>query len=195
MASAPTQWVWRASGSLRLRGVACHRCDRCALQGGYLCCVGLPGGSGYMDRVSTYPRYPWCPSPPPPERAVSTTVCTVYSGTVGSCGDDANLCPLCTVASALCQAVPLDTASAALSAHVSAGIPRPSYGPCRVLGATVPRWMRLIVLPFPSRVCDLPLGCQASLTERPRSGVRIRVKACPVRPWCGLSVAQCCGGR
>ena len=44
-----------------------------------------PRGSGPMDRVSAYPRYPCGPSPPPPERAVSMTA--------ASCGDDANLRP------------------------------------------------------------------------------------------------------
>ena len=88
----------------RVAGVACNRVAS-------LRCAGLPRGDGSMDRLSTYPRYPCDPSSPPLERAVSVTVC--------SCGDDANLCPRACSAPALCQAVPLCTAGAPLSARLA----------------------------------------------------------------------------
>ena len=83
-----------------------------------------------MDRVSTYPRYPCCPSPPPLEHAVSMTV--------GSCGDGANLCPYARLHPHFVRLRPVGTASAASPVRVHVGIPRSVSGPCRVSRVTVP---------------------------------------------------------
>ena len=62
------------------------------------------------------------------------------------------------VASARCQVMPSDTASAAWSAQMSAGIPWSLRGPCRVLGAIVPVVFgyACVVRPFPTWVHGVP---------------------------------------
>ena len=145
-----------------------------------------PRGSGPMDRVSAYPRYPCGPSPPPPGRAVSMTA--------ASCGDDANLRP--------CGARCIRKVSGDAQRHCQCCLVgsnerrHPVVPPGVHAGCWVPlclssSGMPVLCAPFPHGYT----GCQGFPTERPRSWGSIRAMACPVPPWCDLSAAACYGGR